>query len=128
MFFQQIDRLKILILKDHRWAIFLMGFFTVFLPCGQSLFVFSACAVYGQAFEGAINGFIFAFLTTPSLVLAMRLRSFFNNHKRAYPALMGLSLWYVALFSFLRAFADLGWVDHYVLNPSWPKHYRLFLY
>ena len=39
------------------WSTFLFGFFTVALPCGQTLVVFSACALAGSGWIGFCNGF-----------------------------------------------------------------------
>ncbi len=53
--------ISLLILKDRGWSTFLFGCFTIALPCGQTLVVFSACALAGNAWIGLGNGFAFAF-------------------------------------------------------------------
>ena len=39
------QKLSLLMLRDRRWPTFLFGFFTLALPCGQTIIVFSACAL-----------------------------------------------------------------------------------
>jgi len=57
--------LSLLMLRDQPWPVFLFGFFTIALPCGQTVVVYSACALSGDIFVGMHNGFVFAVLTSP---------------------------------------------------------------
>lgn len=72
-----------LILHDHPLSTFSFGFCTVLLPCGQTLIVFSACALADNPLIGFANGFLFALLTSPSLIAAMYASSFFRSGKPA---------------------------------------------
>ena len=63
-------QISTLMLQDKKGATFLFGFLTVALPCGQTLVVFSACALSGDPLVGLFNGGALALLTTPSLFLA----------------------------------------------------------
>lgn len=91
---------------------FIFGLATILLPCGQTLLVFSACALYGDPLVGLGNGFAFAVLTSPSLWLAMQARTFISKAKEYYPSLMGLSFVLVAALALLRGLADLGIIPH----------------
>jgi sulfite exporter TauE/SafE len=74
-------------------ALFAFGFLTIALPCGQTLLVYSACALSGSIEVGTINGLAFALLTTPALVLAMQARRFVQSANRFYrPVVGGLAL------------------------------------
>lgn len=117
-----------LLLKDNRWPTFLFGFFTVALPCGQTLIVFSACALTGDAVVGFWNGFAFALLTTPSLVVAMHTLKLFKNLKQYDQTIMGTCAIFVGVLACCRGFAEAGWMEHFVLNPDAPAHYHLILF
>ena len=82
-----------LILQDRIWPTFLFGFCTVLLPCGQSLMVFSACALWGDPFIGWFNGLIFALLTTPSLLIAMQAQKLFKSKAKLAQGVMAIVLW-----------------------------------
>jgi uncharacterized protein len=111
--------LSLLMLKDQPWPTFLFGFFTLLLPCGQTLFVFSACALAGDAWVGLVNGFAFALLTSPSLFLAMRLHQLFGKLKRHYNLIMGICAMIVGFLALLRGFAEMGWISHLILNQAY---------
>jgi sulfite exporter TauE/SafE len=117
-----------LILKDNWKATFLFGFFTVLLPCGQTLVVFSACALVADPLVGLGNGFAFACLTTPSLVLAMHTYKFFNKLKRHSNTILGLSTIFVGILACCRGFAEMGWISHFVLNPNSPTLYHIVIF
>ena len=117
-----------LILKDRGWSTFLFGFFTVFLPCGQTLVVFSACALAGDALVGFGNGFAFALLTTPSLVIAMHTLTFFKKFKRYDQVLIGGCSIFVGSLACLRGLAEMGWMDHWVLNPDSSPYYHIVIF
>jgi len=84
------QKLSSLMLKDTGWSTFLFDFYRA-LPCGQSLIVFSACALTGDALTGLFNGFSLALLTTPSLFLAMHARKLFKNLKGYTNTVLGLT-------------------------------------
>lgn len=119
---------SLLLLKDTPWSTFLFGFFTVFLPCGQTLVVFSACALAGETGVGLFNGAAFALMTSPSLWLAMHARHWLTNLKRYERPLIGSLAILVGLLSLLRGLAELEYVSHLVLNPSAPLAYHIVLY
>ncbi|MBS4163362.1 Uncharacterized protein PRO82_000663 [Candidatus Protochlamydia amoebophila] len=117
-----------LMLKNNWKATFFFGFFTVMLPCGQTLVVFSACALTGDAFIGLGNGFAFAILTTPSLVLAMHTYKFFNQLKQYSNIILGLSSILVGILACCRGFAELGWISHFILNPDSSPLYHIVIF
>lgn len=97
-------RMSSLLLKKGPWTLFLFGFFTVALPCGQTLLVFSACALSGSAATGTINGMAFALLTTPSLFLAMQAKRFVASAHRFYRPVVGVLAILVGLGAIYRGF------------------------
>ena len=105
-----------LMLKDKAWPIFLFGFLTVALPCGQSLMVFSSCALWGDPLIGLLNGGVFAILTSPSLWLAMKAKYIFKKNKRLAQNLIAMFAIFVAGISFCRGLAELEVIPHLVLN------------
>lgn len=107
---------SVLMLQNRALPSFLFGFFTVFLPCGQTLLVFSACALSGDVFTGLLNGFFFALLTSPSLFIAMQANSFLNGAKQHYNSLLGLFSVAIGFISLLRGLAELDLINHFVLN------------
>lgn len=117
-----------LMLKDTGWSTFLFGFFTVALPCGQTLVVFSACALAGNAWVGLGNGFAFAFLTTPSLVIAMHTLTLFKKFKHYDQKIMGGCSIFVGLLACCRGLAEIGWMNHWILNPEAPAYYHLVIF
>jgi uncharacterized protein len=125
---KKIQKLSILMQQKNPWAAFLLGFFTVTLPCGQSLIVFSACAVSADALSGAFNGLAFALLTSPSLFLAMKAASFFRKFKGSYNQIMGIVAIIVGGLILLRGLAQGGYIDHLILNPFNSVGYHVVLY
>lgn len=107
------EKLQSLIFKNAPWPLFMFGFLTIFLPCGQSLLVFSACALSGSAAVGALNGFVFAALTTPSLFLAMKTSDFFKDLRVWYVPMVALSIAFLGVLFFLRGMADFGFIPHF---------------
>lgn len=120
--------LSLLMLRDRAWPAFLFGFFTLALPCGQTLIVFSACALSGDMFVGMVNGFAFALLTSPSLLLAMKAHAFLQRAKHYYHAVIGISAILVGSIAILRGLAELGWISHWILNPGSPAHYHIVIF
>lgn len=100
-----------LLLEESPLKTFLFGFFTVLLPCGQSLFVFSSIALEQDIISGAFNGWAFSLLTTPSLFFAMHAgkKFFFKGSQISF--VLGLLSLLVALSLFLRGLAQLGWIS-----------------
>lgn len=117
-----------LLLKDTGLSTFLFGFFTVALPCGQTLVVFSACALAGDAWIGLGNGFAFALLTTPSLVLAMHTLTLFKRFKQYDRAVLGSCSILVGLLACCRGLAEMGWISHFVINPDAAPSYHLVIF
>ncbi|MDP1879780.1 MAG: sulfite exporter TauE/SafE family protein [Parachlamydiaceae bacterium] len=117
-----------LLLKDKGWSTFLFGFLTVALPCGQTLIVFSACALVGDPWVGLCNGFAFALLTSPSLFLAMQPLSLLKKLKRYDRPILGLSSMLVGFLAICRGIAEIGWIPHLILNPEAPTIYHIVIY
>lgn len=117
-----------LLLKNTGWSAFLFGFFTVALPCGQTLVVFSACALTGDAWIGLGNGFAFALLTTPSLVLAMHTLTLFKRFKQYDRAILGGCSIVVGLLACCRGLAEMGWISHWIINPDASNPYHLVIF
>lgn len=115
-------------LKEGAPPIFLFGFFTIFLPCGQTIIVFSACALYGDAAAGFFNGFVFALLTSPSLLLAMHAFSWVQKSKRYANKVVGLLALIVGTLAFCRGFAEMGVIPHWVINAEAPEEYHIVMY
>lgn len=111
--------LSLLMLRDESWPAFLFGFFTVFLPCGQTAIVFAACALYGDLWVGALNGFAFALLTSPSLFMAMQARRLFPLTHRYYNKIMAGCAFFVGLLALCRGFAEIGVIPHLVLSEAY---------
>lgn len=111
--------ISILLLKDRPLATFLFGFFTVALPCGQTLLVFSACALAGDAWVGLFNGFAFALLTSPSLFFSMQAHVLFRNAKHHYNKIIGVSGLIIGLLAICRGLADLEVIPHLILNAKY---------
>lgn len=120
--------LSLLLLRDRAWPTFLFGFFTLALPCGQTLIVFSACALSGDPFIGLFNGLAFALLTSPSLFLAMQAHRFLRQARRYYQTVIGVSAMLVGGLSVLRGAAEAGWISHLILNPHSADHYHLVIF
>lgn len=131
IFHQGIINIKPITQYLARWMMmdtpkhtFLFGFSTVALPCGQSLFVFSACALSGSLVVGALNGAIFAILTSPSLFFAMNSPKFFTFGRKYYDHLLAFCALFAGIISLCRSLAEIGMIDHLVLWPSY--HLVLF--
>lgn len=111
------EHLNALLFTKEPWPLFLVGFFTIALPCGQTLLVYSACALSGSAAIGMLNGFAFGLLTTPSLYLAMRGSGILARIKRYYkPIVGGLSIC-IGIIALLRGLADMELIPHFGIHP-----------
>lgn len=121
-------KLSILMLQDRAWPTFLFGFFTLALPCGQTVVVFSACALSGDMATGFANGLAFALLTTPSLFLAMRISETFKQIKSYYHWIMGICSIVIGVLALSRGFAEIGLIPHFIINPESSELYHIVLY
>lgn len=106
-----------LLLIQEPWPLFLVGFLTIFLPCGQTLIVYSACALSGSAFVGTINGLAFGLLTTPSLLLAMQAKRWIKGVKGLYHPLVGGLAVVIGVITILRGFAEWEVIPHVGVHP-----------
>lgn len=122
------NTLSLLMLRDQAWPAFLFGFFTLALPCGQTLIVFSACALSGDPMIGLLNGLAFALLTSPSLFLAMKAHTFLKRARHYYRTVVGVSALVVGTLAILRGFAASGIIPHLILNPDSPAHYHIVIF
>ncbi len=98
--------LSLLLLQDNRLSTFLFGSLTLLLPCGQTLIVFSACALSGDAIVGLINGFSFALITSPSLFLAMQAHKILKYAKKYESKVIGVSALMTGALSIWRGFLE----------------------
>ena len=110
------QRLSVLLLRETPWATFLFGFFTLLLPCGQTLFVFSACALAMDPWVGLLNGAAFALLTSPSLFLALHAQSLFPAAKHSFGIVLGISALMIGTIALLRSLAEWELIPHLILN------------
>lgn len=118
--------LSLLMLRDQPLPSFLFGFFTIALPCGQTIVVFSACALAGDLFVGMLNGFAFAFLTTPSLFLAMHACKLVYQAKKHYHTVLGICSLIIALLSICRGLAEMNLIPHLTLLSETYYHLVIF--
>ena len=122
---QQFNQsISLLMLKDQPASSFLFGFFTLALPCGQTLIVFSACALTGDLLAGLLNGFAFAVLTSPSLFLAMKAHQLMRRALPYYQTVIGISALAAGLLAVLRGLAEWELIPHLVLSTQ----YHIVLY
>lgn len=112
------QKISLLILKPNFSAVFCFGLATVLLPCGQSLMVFSISALLANPFLGALNGLVFALLTTPSLWITMKASYKLLTLSKRYKWIMGSALLLVAAFALLRGLADLQIIEHLSITPN----------
>lgn len=110
--------LSLLLLKDEPYPAFLFGLGTILLPCGQTVVVFSACAIYGDPFVGLANGTAFALLTSPSLWMGMHAQQWFFKLKD-YNHLFGWAALLTGFLAICRGLADLSIIPHLVLSSRW---------
>lgn len=121
-------KISMLLLRDQFFSVFLFGLSTVLLPCGQSFMVFSACALSGDPWVGAFNGFAFAILTSPSLWFAMRAHRFLLAFKKYYHPLLGVFALVVGTLAILRGLAEMQLVPHLILNPQSTSDIHLVIF
>jgi sulfite exporter TauE/SafE len=100
------------LLIDEPWPLFLLGAMTIALPCGQTLLVYSACALSGSMAEGTCNGFVFGLLTTPALLLAMHARRWISKAKPWYEPIVAIAACGVGVLACLRGLAEWGVIPH----------------
>lgn len=117
-----------LMLRDHPWTTFLFGFFTIALPCGQTIIVYSACALSGDLYVGMLNGFVFALLTSPSLYFSMHAHTLLHRMKRHYNKIIGWCGVFVGGIAICRGLAEVNILSHLILNPNSPAEYHLVLF
>lgn len=106
------QKISLLLLRDKPLATFIFGFMTVSLPCGQTIVVFSACALTESLSDGFINGFAFAVLTSPSLFFAMHAHFAFSLFKNHYNTIMGYGSIVIGTIAICRAFAEINLIPH----------------
>lgn len=111
------EKMNQLLFSQEPMPLFLVGFFTIALPCGQTLLVYSACALSGSAWIGTLNGFAFGLLTTPSLYLAMRGSGMLARIKKYYRPIVGSMSIAIGSVAILRGLAEWGWISHFGIHP-----------
>lgn len=120
--------LSLLMLRHQAWPTFLFGFFTIALPCGQTVIVYSACALSGDPWIGLTNGFAFAMLTTPALLFAMQLHGFLKKIKVHYNTLMGVCALFIGALSLCRGLAELDLIPHLTINTESSSYLHIVLF
>lgn len=120
--------ISLLLLQDKAWPTFLFGLFTLALPCGQTLIVFSACALSGDPFVGFINGLAFALLTSPSLFLSMQAHALLRKAKKYYQSVVGVSALFVGVLSVLRGLAETGVISHLTLASLSTEYFHFVIF
>lgn len=118
------QQLSLLLLKESAFATFLFGLATILLPCGQTLVVYSACALSQSAATGLLNGFVFALLTTPSLWIAMHASHLLSRWKFLGNRFLGGCAVVVGMLAVLRGMAEFEVIPHIILNETY--HIALF--
>lgn len=118
--------LTLLLLRDRPFSTFLFGFFTVMLPCGQTLIVFSACALSGSVWIGLLNAAAFALLTSPSLWFSMHMQGWMSKLKKNYDVWMGIAALFVGGISIARGLADLEIIDHLAYRMTDMVHFVIY--
>jgi sulfite exporter TauE/SafE len=120
--------IALLMLRDRPLATFLFGFLTLMLPCGQSLVVFSTCALSGSLWIGMLNGFAFALLTSPSLFLAMQAHTMLGKSKGFYQTAGHFFALIVGVIALCRGFAEFNWLPHMTVSLPFSEsaHFVLF--
>lgn len=125
--FRQVNHsISLLMLKDTILTTFLFGLLTVALPCGQSLIVFSACALAGDPWVGLFNGLAFALLTSPSLWVAMHTLRWFQSAKSHHRRLVAGAAFFAGTMAVCRGLADLGAIPHFVMGNQASYHIVLY--
>lgn len=126
-FFRRVNQsISLLILKDTVLTTFLFGFLTVALPCGQSLIVFSACALTGNAWVGLFNGLAFAMLTSPSLWVAMHASHWFQKAKNHERLLVACAALLAGTLAICRGLADMSIIPHLIIGNTESCHIIFF--
>lgn len=120
--------LSTMLLKDRAIPTFLFGFFTVALPCGQTLVVFSACALAANLFVGLLNGFALALLTTPALLFSMQTFSLVKRFKGYHKTILGLSSITIGTLTICRGLAEVGFISHWILNPQSSNFFHIVIF
>lgn len=120
--------IALLMLRDKRWPTFLFGLATILLPCGQTVIVYSACALEGDPWIGLANGAAFALLTSPSLLLAMHATQWLSGLKRYYNTFLGIAGIAIGVLALCRGMADMQVIPHLVFNPESNPKYHIALY
>ncbi len=120
--------LSLLMLRDKPLTTFLFGFFTLMLPCGQTLVVFSACALSASAMTGLLNGFAFALITSPSLFFAMRAHHLLKGAKEHYNLLMGVAAILIGILSLCRGLAEIELMPHLTFAIPFVSAHPLVIY
>lgn len=117
-----------LMLKDKRWPTLLFGLATILLPCGQTVIVYSACALEGDPIIGLLNGAAFALLTSPSLILAMHTTQWLGGLRHHYNTFLGVAGLFVGAIAVFRGMAELDFIPHLILNPASDPAFHIALY
>lgn len=120
--------LTLLMLQDKPLATFLFGFLTIALPCGQSLVVFSACALSGSLWTGMVNGFAFAALTSPSLFFSMNAQALLGKAKKYYNTVSSLMALVVGAIALCRSLAELELIPHVALSLPLVETFHIALF
>lgn len=122
------ETLSTLPLQETPHAVLLFGFLTILLPCGQTLLVFSACAVAGDPWVGLFNGVAFAVLTSPSLFFAMQAQTILKRLRTSSHLLILLGTFMIGTLALCRGCAELGWIPHWIIQSGENSIYHLTIF
>ncbi len=70
----------------------------------------------------------FCLLTTPSLVIAMHTLTLFKRFKGFDRVILGSCSILVGLLATCRGLAEMGWIDHWNLNPNDLSFYHFIIF
>lgn len=104
--------------RKSPWSAWSVGFCTPLLPCGQSMIVFTFCALLGNGTQGIIQGLLFSLLTTPSLFLAIKGMNVLLRYKKWVDPMIKVTTLTVGVLAMLRGLAELDVIAHYTLIPD----------
>ncbi len=113
----RIDKLFLTFYKRHGAPpLFILGFISVLIPCGQTLIVFATLALSESFWVGLLNGAAFALFTSPSLMFAMRAQNWLSLSSATPKWIAFFTALLAGLISILHGLAELNVINHFVLS------------
>lgn len=104
-FMRPIEKIPALLIdlssRNFRLAFFCMGLLSVLIPCGQTILVFSLCALHQSPLSGLIAGALLALISTPALAAPLGLLKIrFQTKNKLLEELIALSSLILAIILF----------------------------